>query len=634
MASVRTSGAAIGDRVRRRLPAALGLGVGVLALAGCAQADRPQSTMDPKGEYAQKIFNLSWPVFMIAGIVGVIVFVTIIVAIVRFRERPGHMATPKQVHGNPALEIGLTVLPAILLAAIAVPTIKVLFELNAAPKDPLVVNVIGQQWWWEFDYPSIKGGDNLPLVTANEMVIPAGRQVKLSITSRDVIHSFWIPKLNGKRDAVPGRVQNWNLQAEHPGDYWGQCTEFCGLSHANMRMRVIALTPDDFDRWVALQQTNAAAASTDAAKAGEAQFKSLCASCHQVNGLKDAEGQQIVSQPQTQVVQRGRAQPDPPDEPQHVRRLQLRPAEPGLPGGAGQAERERPGGLRRGLPQGHHARVPQPAPARGLAAQPARDDPDVRRPDQAGGHGRQVPRHAEPEPDRGPDRPAGRLPQDPEPQPDLAGGRTRWRSSNSQPNPWRSRGPRKVTPTRPTASSAVRSRRRGGGRGCSRSTTRRSASCTAVTAFFFFVVGGIEALLIRLQLARPNGKLLTASTYNQMFTMHATTMIFLFVMPMAAAFANYLVPLQIGARDVAFPRLNAFGFWCFLFGGIFLNISWFLGGAPDGGWFIYPPNAGVAFSPSHGVDFWVARPADHRHRLAHRRHQPDRHHPQHARARA
>ena len=98
--------------------------------------------------------------------------------------------------------------------------------------------------------------------------------------------------------------------------------------------------------------------------------------------------------------------------------------------------------------------------------------------------------------------------------------------------------------------------------------------------------------------------MLSASLYNQMFTMHATTMIFLFVMPMAAAWANYFVPLQIGARDVAFPRLNAFGFWCFLFGGIFLNTSWFLGGAADGGWFMYQPNANALFSPTHGVDFW------------------------------
>ena len=126
-----------------------------------------------------------------------------------------------------------------------------------------------------------------------------------------------------------------------------------------------------------------------------------------------------------------------------------------------------------------------------------------------------------------------------------------------------------------------------------------------VVAMTFFVIGGVEALLIRLQLAAPNNKVLSAGAYNQMFTMHATTMVFLFVMPMAAAFANYLIPLQIGARDVAFPRLNAFGFWCFLFGGVFLNTSWFLGGASDSGWFAYAPNTSVAFSPSHGVDFWA-----------------------------
>ncbi len=123
-------------------------------------------------------------------------------------------------------------------------------------------------------------------------------------------------------------------------------------------------------------------------------------------------------------------------------------------------------------------------------------------------------------------------------------------------------------------------------------------------AVFFFLVGGIEALLIRTQLAAPDNTVLSASLYNQMFTMHATTVIFLFVMPMAAGWANYFVPLQIGARDVAFPRLNAFGFWCFLFGGIFLNTSWFLGGAADGGWFMYQPNANALFSPTHGVDFW------------------------------
>ena len=124
-------------------------------------------------------------------------------------------------------------------------------------------------------------------------------------------------------------------------------------------------------------------------------------------------------------------------------------------------------------------------------------------------------------------------------------------------------------------------------------------------ALFFLVVGGVEALMIRLQLAQPGGNLLGSSVYNQIFTMHGVTMVFLVIMPLAAAFANYLLPLQIGARDVAFPRLNAFSLWCFLAGGIFLNTSWFLGGAPDGGWFGYLPNAGITFSPSHGMDFYA-----------------------------
>jgi cytochrome c oxidase subunit 1 len=126
-----------------------------------------------------------------------------------------------------------------------------------------------------------------------------------------------------------------------------------------------------------------------------------------------------------------------------------------------------------------------------------------------------------------------------------------------------------------------------------------------VTAMLFFLLGGIEAGLIRLQLAAPDGQVLSADKYNQMFTMHGTTMVFLFVMPMAAAFANFMLPLQVGARDVAFPRLNALSFWVFLFGGLFLNTSWFLGGAADGGWFMYAPNSSVPFSPTDGVSFWA-----------------------------
>ena len=124
-------------------------------------------------------------------------------------------------------------------------------------------------------------------------------------------------------------------------------------------------------------------------------------------------------------------------------------------------------------------------------------------------------------------------------------------------------------------------------------------------AMIFFFVGGFEALLIRAQLAQADGTILSADKYNQMFTMHATTMVFLFAMPMASAFANYMMPLQIGARDVAFPRLNALSLWLFVFGGIFINTSWILGGAADGGWFMYAPNSSVPFSPTNGVDFWV-----------------------------
>ena len=125
------------------------------------------------------------------------------------------------------------------------------------------------------------------------------------------------------------------------------------------------------------------------------------------------------------------------------------------------------------------------------------------------------------------------------------------------------------------------------------------------TAFFFLLVGGIEALLIRAQLARPDGDLLSANRYNEMFTMHGTTMIFLAVMPMSSAFFNFVVPLQIGARDVAFPRLNAFSYWVFLFGGIILNLSWFVNEAPNQGWYGYAPITELAWNPGRNVDFWM-----------------------------
>ncbi|HYH12400.1 MAG TPA: cbb3-type cytochrome c oxidase subunit I, partial [Thermomicrobiales bacterium] len=126
-----------------------------------------------------------------------------------------------------------------------------------------------------------------------------------------------------------------------------------------------------------------------------------------------------------------------------------------------------------------------------------------------------------------------------------------------------------------------------------------------VSAIAFFLLGGLEALIIRTQLITPNNGLVDADTYNELFTMHGTTMIFLAVMPLSVAFFNFIMPLQIGARDVAFPRLNAFSFWVFLLGGILLNISWFFGEAPNQGWYGYAPLTQEAWNPTRAVDFWM-----------------------------
>ncbi len=287
-------------RWRRWAP--LGLAVFALAVAGCA-SDAPLDTFDPKGPEAQDIQNLQVPVFIIAGVIGVLVFVITLFIMVRFRRRKGREGdVPKQIHGAPKLEVMWTILPGVLLAVVAVFTINTLFKLAEKPQDPLNVTVIGQQWWWEFQYPDVTSAEGVPIVTANEMVIPVGKAVALSITSRDVIHSFWIPALNGKRDAVPGRVQPLTIEADQAGDFYGQCTEYCGLSHANMRMRVKALPQDQYDAWVENQHQLVSPPTDPTALAGETVFVSQCARCHTINGLKDANGQLIVSQANEQLV--------------------------------------------------------------------------------------------------------------------------------------------------------------------------------------------------------------------------------------------------------------------------------------------------------------------------------------------
>jgi cytochrome c oxidase subunit 2 len=291
--------------MRRRVAAALTvLAAGVLA--GCAK-DAPQDLFRPAGPNAREIDEgLAGQryIFYMAGVVALIVLVAVAYIVVRYRDRGQDI--PQQTHGNPKLEIALTIIPAVILATIAVPTVKKVFDLADTSDAACVVNVTGQQWWWEYDYPAQNcGGIEIPepIVTSGEMVLPVGTPVVLRITSRDVIHSFWIPRLNGKRDAVPGRLHTLRMEADAPGIYIGQCTEFCGLSHARMRQAVAALSPTDFQTWVDNQVTPySAPMGNEVAVEGEATYIAQCARCHQVNGLVDPDGNPVLANPDQYVV--------------------------------------------------------------------------------------------------------------------------------------------------------------------------------------------------------------------------------------------------------------------------------------------------------------------------------------------
>lgn len=255
--------------------------VGALALvvlAACAK-NAPQDSLSPDGPIAEKIDALFRPVFWIAAFIFFLVEGLFIFAIVKFRDRPGK-PEPKQIHGNAKAEFAWTLVPALLLMGVAVPTVATIFELSPkrAPGQ-LTVKVTGKQWWWEYEYLDTSS----KIITANELVIPTNREIFLELESSDVIHSFWVPKLAGKQDVVPGRTNTMMLLADKPGEYFGQCAEFCSISHANMRLRVHALAPADFDAWVA-QMLEPAVESTDATAGGQELFAANCAICHQVRG--------------------------------------------------------------------------------------------------------------------------------------------------------------------------------------------------------------------------------------------------------------------------------------------------------------------------------------------------------------
>ena len=251
-----------------------------LWVAGCG-GPFPQSTLEPRSDFGAAVDQLFTGIFWWAAGVFLVVETLLVVTLIRFRHREGRPA-PHPTHGHTLMEIAWTLAPAAILVFVAVPTVRTIFATSGeAPADALKVDVIGHQWWWEFRYPE------LGLVTANELHVPLSRAVQLSLTSADVIHAFWAPPLGGKRDAIPGHVNRIAFRADRLGVYAGQCAEFCGASHANMRLRVVVDSDSGFGRWATVQLAGPAApAAGTLAERGKALFaRSACLGCHTIQGV-------------------------------------------------------------------------------------------------------------------------------------------------------------------------------------------------------------------------------------------------------------------------------------------------------------------------------------------------------------
>jgi cytochrome c oxidase subunit II len=290
--------------VRKRLLWVLGLAALGLVLAACAP-DAGQDALKPKGPYAQTIHDLFVPIFWVAVAVFVVVEGAIVWIAIRYRHRKGRDRMPAQTHGNTRLEIGWTIVPAVVLAFVTVPTVATIWDLaRKPPADALHVTVEGYQWWWGFAYTdddmTVDFAPNGPIRVADVLVIPEDRPVYLSLESHgggandfQVIHSFWIPELAGKQDVVPGRTNHILMQADDPGTYTGQCAEFCGLQHGRMLVRVVALSSGDWEAWVENQKQPAVTPTDPAAIRGMDLFmnplsdeRGSCVTCHAIGGTE------------------------------------------------------------------------------------------------------------------------------------------------------------------------------------------------------------------------------------------------------------------------------------------------------------------------------------------------------------
>ncbi|RZV45051.1 MAG: cytochrome c oxidase subunit II [Acidimicrobiia bacterium] len=274
---------AVTSHRQRRLRAGVFVAILTLVLAACGTGGA-QDGLSPASERASNIDGLFRLTLIIAIVVFVLVQAAIIYTSFKFRRKKGEEPRPvKQIHGNTKLEIAWTIAPAIILAGLAVPTVQTIFENAEEPVDALEITVTGHQWWWEYEYT------DLGVVTANEMHIPVGQDIALTLTADagDVIHSFWVPRLSGKRDLVPGHENTLTISADEVGLFLGQCAEFCGLSHANMRLRVYAHEPADFDAWVESQL--APATVVEDSEGWELFVNKGCTACHAIDGT-EAEG--------------------------------------------------------------------------------------------------------------------------------------------------------------------------------------------------------------------------------------------------------------------------------------------------------------------------------------------------------
>jgi cytochrome c oxidase subunit 2 len=237
------------------------------------------SVLEPASTQGREILSLFWVVLGITGVIFLIVTTLVVIAVVRFRERPGG-PPPSSTDENLTLELVWTVIPLVIVGVLFVFTVRVMHRVDpqAKGRDPDLV-IVAHQWWWELHYP------RQGFSSANEIHVPVNTKLLLKLESADVVHDFWVPALGKKVDAIPGHPNTLWLTVTRPGVYLGTCDEFCGTEHAWMRIRVIGQPEHEFEAWAAHQALPAAASSSPQASKGAELFQDrTCASCHAIRG--------------------------------------------------------------------------------------------------------------------------------------------------------------------------------------------------------------------------------------------------------------------------------------------------------------------------------------------------------------